>query len=67
MPEPVPQNEAKDLFERYRSLMAAREKAEGRSPSLIVCTDAGCWQPQRETWQEFCTRKGLDPETELVL
>lgn len=38
-----------------------------KQPQMIVCLDAGCWSPDQETWQDFLERKGLDPETKLVV
>ena len=49
----------KDILDRYREDVAAHEKLEGHSPGLTICMDIGCWQPARETWQEFLHRKGL--------
>jgi hypothetical protein len=58
--EPSSSREFDDLFERY---LATREG----TGAFCVCTTAGCWQPERETWQEFCVRKGLDPNSRLVI
>jgi hypothetical protein len=55
--KPEPEEMLRATGAKRRALLDRYREPELSDPGLTICMDIGCWEPAKETWDQFLGRK----------